>query len=295
MTSFWSHRFAPDTVKHFFPHHSDLFQMTESIFDICCDKILILSIFRIGVSSCGLLVLFPWAPPLQIQRNHLPTSRSPPETRCPMRHLPSWHHRDLHAILLSVHGGAYGGEKRREEVTSCLLQEQSGSWSYSVVTPFKECYLSLSKGLHRDNSFVGLDKTGMGTAGHRCLCLSLPGSSSHGGWPSWVSSEPSAQFLRCSKSQRLETNATHVTAERRRQTVGTLLLTGGSALVFYGAPADQKAWKRYYEVKWTTLNNLGTRKTKADGKMILKWKNTTKRNTEKIEIDHVSISLCFPA
>lgn len=85
--------------------------MIESIFKIYCDKILILSIFWIGVSSCGLLVLFPWAPPLQIHRDHLPTTRSPSETWCPMRHLPSWHHRDLHAILLSVNCGAYGEEK----------------------------------------------------------------------------------------------------------------------------------------------------------------------------------------
>lgn len=63
-------------------------------------------------------------------------------------------------------------EKLREEVTSCLLQRQSGSWSYSVVTPFKECYLSLfSKGLQRDNSFVVLDKTHSRTAGHRCLSV----------------------------------------------------------------------------------------------------------------------------
>lgn len=46
-------------------------------------------------------------------------------------------------------------KKLREEVTSCLLQRQSGSWSYSVVTPFKECYLSLfSKGLRRDNNLL---------------------------------------------------------------------------------------------------------------------------------------------
>lgn len=145
-------------------------------------------------------------------------------------------------------------KKLRAEVTSCLLQRQSGSWSYSVVTPLKECYLSLfSKGLQRDNSFVVLDKTRIRTAGHRCLCPSLTGSSSHSGGPFWLSSMPWAQFLRCKKSQRLETNTTHVTAERRRhpgwQTVGTLLPAGGSALACYGAPADQKAWKRYYEVK----------------------------------------------
>lgn len=155
-------------------------------------------------------------------------------------------------------------KKLREEVTSCLLQRQSGRWSCSVVTPFKECYLSLcSKGPQRDN-FVVLDKTHIRTAGHRCLCLSLTGSSSQSRWPVWVSPGPWAQFLRCTKSQRLETNATHVTAERRRhpgwQTVGTLLPAGRSALAFYGAPADQKAWKRYLEVKWT-MNNLDTGKT----------------------------------
>lgn len=223
------------------------------------------STFRMSVSSRGLLVLFPRAPPTAdkpwsfliryLATTHVP-SRDTVSNETSAFLTPMWP--SCRPAVCSR--WCIWWENWRKRAAGCSRDRLIAD-STQLTHPSKmsvTCHSIQRVPSWTENKFCCRLTWGQQDTG---VCLMFDWEQQ----PYWmffcVSFEPWTHFKRCTASQRLETNTTHLTAERRReethwgwQTVGATVACWGVGLWPFIKHLLTEAWNRSYKVKWTTMN-----------------------------------------